>query len=40
MAELKWEPALHPAQIGDEVKDGAVTLAGILNGADKMNHVH
>jgi len=28
MAELKWEPAVHAAQIGVEVKDGVATLAG------------
>ena len=28
MAEQKWEPAVHAAQIGVEVKDGVVTLAG------------
>jgi osmotically-inducible protein OsmY len=28
MAELKWEPAVHAAQIGVLVKDGVVTLAG------------
>ncbi len=28
MAELKWEPAVHAEQIGVEVKDGVVTLAG------------
>jgi osmotically-inducible protein OsmY len=28
MAELKWEPAVHAAQIGVEVRDGVVTLAG------------
>ena len=28
MAELTWEPAVHAAQIGVEVKDGVVTLAG------------
>ena len=28
MAELKWEPAVHAAQIGVEVKDGVVTLGG------------
>ena len=27
-AELKWEPAVNAAQIGVEVKDGIVTLAG------------
>jgi osmotically-inducible protein OsmY len=28
MAELNWEPSVHAAQIGVEVKDGVVTLAG------------
>lgn len=28
MAELGWDPAVHAAQIGVEVKDGVVTLAG------------
>jgi osmotically-inducible protein OsmY len=28
MAELKWEPSVHGAQIGVEVKDGVVTLSG------------
>ena len=28
MAELQWEPAVHAAQIGVEVKNGVVTLAG------------
>jgi len=28
MAELKWEPAVHAARIGVEVKNGVVTLAG------------
>ena len=28
IAELKWEPAVHAARIGVEVKDGVVTLAG------------
>lgn len=28
MAELKWEPAVHATQIGVEVKNGIVTLAG------------
>ena len=27
-AELKWEPAVHATQIGVEVKNGVVTLAG------------
>ena len=28
MDELKWEPSIHAAQIGVEVHDGVVTLAG------------
>lgn len=28
IAELQWEPAVHGAQIGVEVSDGVVTLAG------------
>jgi len=28
LAELKWEPSVHAAGIGVEVKDGVVTLAG------------
>jgi len=28
LAELSWEPAVHSAQIGVEVRDGVVTLAG------------
>ena len=28
LAELKWEPSVNAAQIGVEVKDGIVTLAG------------
>ncbi|MEO6823922.1 MAG: BON domain-containing protein [Nitrosospira sp.] len=28
IAELNWEPSVHAAQIGVEVKDGIVTLAG------------
>ena len=28
LAELKWEPSIDAAQIGVEVKDGVVTLAG------------
>ena len=27
-AELKWEPSVNAAQVGVEVKDGIVTLAG------------
>ncbi len=28
MAELKWEPTIHAAEIGVAVKDGVVTLSG------------
>jgi osmotically-inducible protein OsmY len=28
MAELTWEPSVHASQIGVEVRDGVVTLAG------------
>lgn len=28
VAELKWDPSVHAAEIGVEVKDGVVTLAG------------
>lgn len=28
MAELSWEPSVNAAEIGVEVKDGIVTLAG------------
>jgi len=31
LAELKWEPSINAAQIGVEVKDGIVTLAGHVN---------
>ena len=38
MAELKWEPAVHAAQIGVEVKDGVVTLAGeVSSHTEKLN---
>ena len=41
MAELKWEPALQAAQIGVEVKDGVVTLAGEVGSfAEKWNAEH
>jgi osmotically-inducible protein OsmY len=30
-AELKWEPSVHAARIGVEVKDGVVTLAGYVD---------
>ncbi len=38
MAELKWEPSVHASQIGVEVKDGVVTLAGEVSSfAEKWN---
>lgn len=38
MAELRWEPSVHAAQIGVEVKDGVVTLAGEVSSyAEKLN---
>jgi osmotically-inducible protein OsmY len=41
MTELKWEPAVHAAQIGVEVKDGVVTLAGDVNSyTEKWNAEH
>ena len=38
IAELKWEPSINAAQIGVEVKDGVVTLAGHVGSyAEKWN---
>jgi osmotically-inducible protein OsmY len=38
IAELKWEPSVNPAQIGVEVKDGIVTLAGHVSSyAEKLD---
>ena len=38
MAELNWEPAVNAAQIGVEVKDGVVTLAGEVSSySEKLN---
>ena len=38
IAELKWEPSVNAAQIGVEVKDGIVTLAGhVSTYAEKWN---
>jgi osmotically-inducible protein OsmY len=38
IAELKWEPSINAAQIGVEVKDGIVTLAGHVSSyAEKWN---
>lgn len=31
LAELRWEPSVNAEQIGVEVKDGIVTLAGHVN---------
>ena len=37
-AELRWEPSVHAARIGVEVKDGVVTLAGEVGSyAEKWN---
>jgi osmotically-inducible protein OsmY len=37
-AELQWEPSVHAARIGVEVKDGVVTLAGHVDSyAEKWN---
>ena len=38
IAELSWEPSVHAAQIGVEVKEGVVTLAGHVGSyAEKWN---
>ena len=40
-AELKWEPSVNAAQIGVEVKDGIVTLAGHVGSyAEKYDAEH
>ena len=40
-AELKWEPSVNAAQIGVEVKDGVVTLAGHVSSyAEKYGAEH
>ncbi len=35
MDELKWEPTIHPAEIGVAVKDGVVTLSGSVDSYGK-----
>jgi len=41
LAELTWEPSLNPAQIGVQVKDGIVTLAGQVDSfAEKWDAEH
>ncbi len=35
MEELKWEPTIHPAEIGVAVKDGVVTLSGNVDSYGK-----
>jgi osmotically-inducible protein OsmY len=35
MAELQWEPSVHAARIGVEVKSGVVTLAGRVDSYDE-----
>ena len=38
IAELSWEPSVNAAQIGVEVQDGIVTLAGHVSSyAEKWN---
>ncbi|MDP9043533.1 MAG: BON domain-containing protein [Pseudomonadota bacterium] len=38
IAELSWEPSVHAAEIGVEVKDGIVTLAGhVRSYSEKWN---
>jgi osmotically-inducible protein OsmY len=38
MAELQWEPSVHAARIGVEVKDGVVTVTGQVDSyAEKWN---
>lgn len=40
-AELKWEPSVHAARIGVEVKNGIVTLAGQVDSySEKLNAEH
>ena len=40
-AELKWDPSLHTSEIGVEVKDGVVTLAGHVGSySEKINAEH
>lgn len=38
MAELKWEPAIHAARIGVEVRDGVVSLAGEVDSHGEKWH--
>ena len=35
MTELKWEPTIHAAEIGVGVKDGVVTLTGVVDSYSK-----
>jgi len=35
MTELKWEPAIHAAELGVAVKDGVVTLSGYVDSYSK-----
>ena len=35
LAELKWEPLLHAAEIGVTAKDGVITLTGTVDGYAK-----
>ncbi|MBL8279628.1 MAG: BON domain-containing protein [Pelomonas sp.] len=38
LAELQWDPPVHAARIGVDVKDGVVTLAGELDSAAQKWH--
>jgi osmotically-inducible protein OsmY len=40
MDELKWEPAIHAAEIGVAVKDGVVTLSGSVDSYAKKWAAH
>src|SRR3981081_2159442 len=35
LAELKWEPRVSPSEIGVTVKDGVVTLTGVVDSYSK-----
>jgi osmotically-inducible protein OsmY len=38
LSELEWEPSLNASQIGVEVKDGVVTLAGQVDSYGEKWH--
>lgn len=39
MAELRWDPTVHAAQVGILVKDGVVTLAGEVSSFVEKSNV-